>query len=283
MELRDLTYFLTIAREGSITGAANALHLSQPALTRQLKALEEELKTQLIVRGNRRITLTEEGMLLRRRAEDLLRLAERTKAELLHPGDAISGEITICAGETEGLSFLTKAAKRLMDRHPQVQLHISSGDTGDVLEELEKGLIDFGLLFDPIDATKYNHLPLPYADTWGILSRKDAPLAEKAAVGFADLAGEPVIVPRVAYGDRRFLSHGLRIVGTYSLLFNASLMVRDGIGYALALDKILNLTGDSALCFIPFSPETKATMHVVWRRNQRLSKAAQALLAELSP
>ena len=154
MELRDLEYFITIVREGSITGAAKALHLSQPGLTRSLKMLEDEMGKQLVIRGSRQIKLTEEGMLLRRRAEELLQLADRAKREVMRSDKVIEGDIYLCAGESAGVHFLTQAAKRLMDRHPGVRIHIASGDRTDVTEALENGLIDFGLLLDPFDASQ---------------------------------------------------------------------------------------------------------------------------------
>ena len=288
MELKDLEYFLAIAREESITGASRALHLSQPALTRQLKLLEEELGTQLVIRGSRRIRLTEDGMLLRRRAQEILRLTERTCKEIKNSGDSLSGDIYICAGETRGLRFLTAAARHLREQHPELRFHISSGDSNDVVEELEKGLVDFGLLFDPIDRTKYNAVPLPYEDSWGVLMRKDSELAAKASIQAEDLPGKPLIVPRRGdglYSAESLLGRDLtelEIAGTYSLLFNASLMVADGIGYALCLDRILNLSGESELCFRPFSPARKASMNVVWKRYQVMSRAAETFLAELN-
>lgn len=287
MELRTLEYFLAIAQEESITGAANALHMSQPGLTRQLKLLEDELGKQLVIRGNRRLTLTEDGMILRRRAEEIMRLVERTEGEIAHSDDLLSGDVYLCAGETEGVHFLTQAAKRLRDRCPDVRFHISSGDTGDVTEELDKGLIDFGVLFDPIDDTRYQSIPIPYADTWGVLMRKNSPLAKKKSIKATDLSGQPLITPRgpdhqaVVSQLLGLELEQINIVGTYSLIFNASLMVADGIGYAICLDQILNLTGESELCFRPFQPKIEAHMNVVWMRYRTLSRAAAAFLAEL--
>ena len=287
MEIRDLEYFLAIAREGSITGAAKSLHLSQPALTRQLRELEDELGKQLIVRGNRGLSLTEDGRLLRKRAEEILSLTERTKGEIMNSDEGISGDVFIGAGETEGVHFLTQAAKRLRDRCPDVHFHISSGDTGDVIRELDDGLIDFGLLFGPVDITKYSSLPVPFADTWGVLMRKDSELAPKAEIFPEDLAYQPLITPRNEnYIEIVSQALGLEvqkinITATYSLLFNASIMVADGLGYALCLDKILNLTGDSELCFRPLAPIMRAEMNIVWKRYQVFSRAADAYLKEL--
>ena len=287
MDIRDMEYFLAITREGSITGAAKSLRLSQPALTRQLRELEEELGKQLIIRGNRSLSLTEEGRLLRKRAEELLQLAERTKGEIMNSDLGISGDIYIGAGETEGVHFLTRAAKRLRDRCPDVRFHISSGDTGDVTRELDDGLIDFGLLFGPVDITKYSSLPVPFADTWGVLMRKDSDLASKTEIAPDDLAYQPLITPRIEnYGEVVGQALGLdlreiNVVATYNLIFNASIMVADGLGFALCLDKILNLTGDTELCIRPLVPSAKAEMNIVWKRYQVFSRAAEAYLKEL--
>ena len=287
MEIRDMEYFLAIAREGSITGAAKSLHLSQPALTRQLRELEEELGKQLIVRGNRGLSLTEDGRLLRKRAEEILSLTERTKDEIMNSDEGISGDVFIGAGETEGVHFLTQAAKRLRDRCPDVHFHISSGDTDDVIRELDDGLIDFGLLFGSVDVTKYSSLPVPFADTWGVLMRKDSELASKEEIAPEDLAYQPLITPRNEnYREIAGQALGLdvqkiNITATYNLIFNASIMVADGLGYALCLDKILNLTGDSELCFRPLVPKMRAEMNIVWKRYQVFSHAAEAYLKEL--
>lgn len=287
MELRELEYFLAIVREGSLTKAASALHLSQPALTRQLKGLEDELGKKLISRTSRSLSLTEDGMLLRKRAEEIISLAERTQAEIQSDETIPSGDIYICAGETKSLHFLTRAAKRLRDRCPDVRFHISSGDTADVLEELEKGLIDFGILFDRFDFARYEAIEIPYTDTWGVLMRKDSPLAEKERVTAKDLAGLPLIVPRAAVDPMSrphfvdaIVNRGT-IAATYSLLFNASILVQDGLGYALCLNGILNLTGESELCFRPISPEHVVHINIVWKQHQVLSRPARAFLAEL--
>ena len=287
MELRDLEYFLAIIREGSLTGAARALHLSQPGITRSLKALEDELGKQLIVRGSRRIVLTEEGMILRRRAEEILALSERARSEVLHADDVIEGDIYICAGETRGLRFITRRAAAFIDRHPGVCLHLSSGDRTDVREELEKGLADLGLLLEPLDSMQYYSLPIPYEDTWGVIMRKDWPLASQTAIRPEDLIGEKLIMPRGVDYSRtgsRILGLGpgdLHVTATYSLLFNASLMAADGIGYVIGLDRILKLTDESTLCFRPLDQPVTARMNIVWKRYQPLSHQAQAFLRVL--
>ncbi len=180
MELRVLQYFLAVTREQSISGAAESLHLSQPTLSRQLKDMEDELGKQLLIRGNRRVTLTEEGMILRKRAEEILELVKKAEDEITQTNDVIAGDITVGAGETDGIRFLTRAAQELQRDYPLVRFHIVSGDVITVTENLDKGLIDFGLIFGEVDETKYEHISVPYRDTWGVMMRRDSPLAQKS-------------------------------------------------------------------------------------------------------
>ena len=287
MELRVLKYFLAVAREGSITKAAESLHLSQPTLSRQLRELEEELEKQLMIREPRRILLTEEGMILRKRAEEILSLVEKTENEVKTDGQRVSGDVYIGAGETRGGHILTQAAARLRRKHPDIRFHIVSGDTVSVTEQLERGLIDFGLLFHPVDIGRYQVLEVPERAEWGLLMRRDCPLAEKEAVTAADLKSMPLIVSRQVR-DSDMLSgwlgeplSALRIAATYNLAYNASLMVEDGIGCALCVDGIINTSGDSELTFRPLYPAQTAGMSVVWKKFQVFSRASQCFLAAL--
>ena len=287
MELRVLQYFLAVTREQSISGAAQALHLSQPTLSRQLRELEEELGKQLFIRGSRRVTLTEEGMLLRKRAEEILELVKKAQAEIALSEDAVAGDVTVGAGETEGVRYLTKAAQAVRAEHPLVHFHIISGDKVTVSEAMDRGLIDFGLFFGGVDGTKYEYLQLPYRDTWGVLMIRDAPLAEKDTLSPEELWDKPLIVSRqTLYGGElpSILGRGadeLNIAGTYNLLFNGSLMVEEGMGYALCLDRIVNVSGDSGLCFRPLGPRQEASMCVAWKKYQMLTKAAEKFLEKL--
>ncbi len=283
MDIRVLRYFLAVAREESISGAAEYLHLSQPTLSRQLSDLEAEIGKQLFIRGSRRITLTEHGTLLRKRASEIVGLMEKTMGELAADEEAIAGDIYIGAGETEAVHFLTHAARLLREQHPDVRFHSASGDTVDVTEALDKGLIDFGLLFGIIDEKKYSSIALPAYDTWGVIMRRDDPLAEKEYVTAADMAGKPLIVSRVSPEPGSLFGQVIskNVAGSYSLVYNGSLMVADGLGYMLCLDKILNVTGDSPLCFRPLMPEVKAHMSVVWKKYQVFSKPSQRFLETL--
>lgn len=289
MEFRLLEYFLAVAREQNITAAAESLHISQPALSTQLKNLEDELGKQLLIRGvkgSRKVVLTEEGMILRKRAEEILSLVRRTENEITQPDETIAGNVFIGTGETEVVRLFAMVAKKLQKKYPDIRYHISSGNAEHVLEYLDKGLIDFGLLFTEIDPQKYEAIPVPIKDTWGVLMRKDSPLAEKETICPEDLWDKPLIVSHQK-GDNTYLGHWLQrkeselhIVATYNLLFNASLLVDEGLGYALCYDKLINTEG-SNLCFRPFSPQLGAPGFIVWKKYQVFSKAANIFLQYL--
>lgn len=289
MELRLLEYFLAVAREQNITAAAESLHISQPALSTQLKNMEDELGKQLLIRGvkgSRKVILTEEGMILRKRAEEMLLLMRRTEEEITGSNETIAGNVFIGTGETETVRLFAKVAKKLQQKYPDIRYNISSGNAEHVLEYLDKGLIDFGLLFTEIDSQKYEAIPVPIKDTWGVLMRKDSPLVEKETICPEDLWDKPLIVSHQK-GDDVYLNQWLQreeselhIVATYNLLFNASLLVDEGLGYALCYDKLINTKG-SNLCFRPFSPRLEARGFIVWKKYQVFSKAANIFLQYL--
>ena len=287
MEIRVLQYFLAVAREQSISAAAQSLHLSQPTLSTQLKALEQELGRQLLIRGtkgSRKVTLTEEGMILRKRAEEILTLVDRAQEEIVHGDGEVEGEVSIGAGETDTVRLFARAAGRLRRQHPGIRLRISSGNADFVLEQLDKGLIDFGLLFSEVDDHKYQSMAIPMRDTWGVLMRKDAPLAEKETISPQDLWDKPLILSHQRGGGvLQWLGREpsqLSIVATYNLVYNASLLVDEGLGYALCFDKLINTQG-SSLTFRPLDPPILAEATVVWKKYQVFSKAARLFLEEL--
>lgn len=289
MEIRVLEYFLAVAREQNITAAAEALHISQPALSRQLKNLEEELGKQLLIRGvkgSRKVLLTEEGMILRKRAEEILSLVQKTEKEITLSDEAIAGNVFIGAGETEAVRLFAKTAMSLRQKYPDIRYNISSGNAEHVLEYLDKGLIDFGLLFVEVDPQKYEWMPVPARDIWGVLMRTDAPLAEKEYILPEDLWDKPLIVSQQRGKDselNRWLQKGeteLHIVATYNLIYNASLLVDEGLGYALCFDGLINTNG-SNLCFRPLAPQLEAPCFIVWKRYQIFSKAANIFLQSL--
>ena len=289
MELRTLHYFLAVAREQSITAAAESLHISQPALSTQLKSMEAELGKQLLIRGtkgSRKVVLTEEGMILRRRAEEILSLAQKAQEEITRSDETVIGDVVIGAGETDTVRLLAKVAREMNKQYPGIHYHISSGNAEYVLEYLDKGLIDFGLLFREPDARKYEVLPLPAADTWGVLMRRDSPLSQKKDVAPEDLWGLPLIISHQKGDDKR-LSQWMRreiselnVVATYNLVFNASLLVDEGLGYALCFDKLIHTEG-TKLCFRPFSPKLEVPSYIVWKKYQVFSKAVGRFLRSL--
>ena len=286
MELRVLQYFLAVAREQNISAAAQSLHLTQPTLSRQLMELEKELGKQLMVRGSRKITLTEDGMRLRRRAEEILELVDRTEKEVMQSDDTVSGDIYIGTGETDGVRQIVRAANQLQGSHPGIRFHIVSGDAMDVCERLDKGLLDFGILLGDMDKTKYSCMELPMKDTWGVLMRRDSPLAQRETVSPRDLWDKPLILSRQVdnksglYRWLRKEPSELHTVATYNLIYNASLMVDEGMGYAFTLDKLVNTAG-SNLCFRPLKPKMELGMYLVWKKSQLFSRAAELFLEQL--
>ncbi len=286
MELRVLQYFLAVAREQSIVRAAESLHLSQPTLSTQIKAMEESLGKQLLIRGtkgSRKITLTEEGMILRKRAEEILDLVQKTEREISSSDQCIAGDIYIGTGETDAVRFIARAARKLYQTHPGIHYHIASGNAQFVIEQLDKGLIDFGVVLAFKDETKYNSIRLPCKDTWGVIMRKDAPLAEKKAIRPEDLWDKPLILSQQDYNSGALAAwmqkktSELEIAATYNLLFNASLMAAEGLGYAVGLDKIINTSG-SSLCFRPLAPKRETSMHMIWKKHPVFSKASEKFI-----
>ena len=287
MELRVLQYFLAVAREQSISGAAESLHLSQPTLSRQLKDMEEALGKQLLIRGNRKITLTDEGMLLRKRAEEIVELVRKTENEIALSDDIVPGDVYIGTGETDGVRLIARVAEELRAEYPQIHFHIVSGDAVEIVERLVKGLFDFGILLGNVDMTKYEYLKMPVSDLWGVLMRRDSPLSDRPFIRPDDLWDKPLILSRQnlkksALSDwLKVDGSKLNIVATYNLIYNASLMVDEGMGYAITLDKLINTTGDSSLCFKPLSPKLEIDLSIVWKKYAIFSKASEKFLQRL--
>lgn len=287
MELRVLQYFLAVAREQNISSAAESLHLSQPTLSTQLKALEEELGKQLLIRGtkgSRKVLLTEEGMLLRKRAEEILELVRMTEREISLSDEVIAGDVYIGTGESDMIRIFARAAKSIQEKYPDIHFHILSGNAAFVKDYLDRGLIDFGVVYSPVDTTVYSSIKVPIRDTWGVLMRKDSPLAQEDVIQPQDLWDKPLILsaqktdawPMSSWFGQDITR--LNIVATYNLVFNASLLVEEGLGYAVCFDKLINVSGDSKLCFRPLSPKMEAEASIIWKRYQLLSKAAQKFM-----
>lgn len=291
MEIRVLRYFLAIAREGSITNAANFLHVTQPTLSRQIHDLEDELGQKLFTRGSHNMALTAEGMILRKRAEEIISMVDKTEAEFTSMEEAVGGDIYIGGGETDAIKFLAKVAKELHDTYPNVRYHLYSGNAQDVTERLDKGLLDFGVLVQPADLSKYDYLNIPAKDTWGVVMRKDSPLAEKKTIRKEDLLGVPLICSRQAISEERNKNEfaqwfgedfdRLDIVTTFNLVYNAAIMVDAGLGYAVTIDKIANTSENSSLCFRPLEPRLDSGLNVIWKKYQVFSSAAELFLERL--
>lgn len=287
MELRVLQYFLAVAREQSIIRAAESLHLSQPTLSTQIRNMEKELGKQLLIRGtkgSRKVTLTEEGMILKNRAEEILDLVKKTENEIILSDSIIIGDVYIGAAETDRIHFLAKAAKKLQNDYPGIHYHISSGNYHFVTERLDKGLLDFGLILGTPDYKKYNVLKLPGKDIWGVFMRKDDPLAKKEAISPEDLWDKPLLMSQEQADGGTLIewikksASSLNITATYNLLFNASLFVEEGLGYAISLDKIINTSGNSKLVFRPLTPPMENEMYLIWKNYQVFSKPAEKFL-----
>lgn len=284
MEIRVLKYFLAIAREETISGAADFLHISQPTLSRQIKELEDELGKQLFIRGNRKITLTEDGLLLRKRAEEIVNLVEKTEIEMTTSDSSLTGDIYIGAGETEGMRIITKAMQKMKTEHPLVRFHLHSGNDEDVSEKLNKGLLDFGILVESQKISNYDYLILPTKDSWGVLMRKDSDLVSLDNISKNDIKNYPLILSRQGLLNNEVAEwlggniENLNIVATYNLLYNASLMVEEGLGYAFCLSKLANTSDDSPLCFKPLEPTLNVRLSFVWKKYQVFSKASKYFL-----
>ena len=282
MELRVLRYFLVVAREENITRAAQLLHITQPTLSRQLIQLEEELGVTLFKRSKYRIVLTDDGMLLRRRAQEIVDLAEKTEFE--RHEESLSGEISIGCGETNSMSFLSERIATFRRAHPLVSFNIYSATADDIKDRLEKGLLDLGLLAEPVEIGRYDFIRMPKEDLWGVLVRRDSPLAQLESVTPADLVGIPLIMSRrqqvrdelAAWFGEYYQQ--IEIAGTFNLILNAANMVLHGVGAALGF-YIADISAD--LRSIPLSPELCTGTVLVWKKEQAYSRAAELFLREI--
>lgn len=286
MELRVLRYFLETAREGNMTRAAHRLFISQPTMSKQLKELEKELGTKLFVRSNYNIRLTEAGMLLRERAEDIVSLVEKTEAEFKSLEEINSGEIYVGAPESESMSLFAEIVCRLQQNYPKIRCNIYSGNMNDVCEKLDKGLLDFAIVMNYVDLMKYNYLPMSTEDRWGVIMRRDDPLAAKDSFSISELRSLPLICSK-QWVDQEFPQwfqsdlDEVNIVATYNLPFNGAVMAKSGMGYAMMLDNLVHTGEGSDIIFRPLTDVPKAEMYVIWRKYQVFTPIAELLLNEL--
>lgn len=286
MELRTMRYFLAVAREENMTRAAELLHVTQPTLSKQLKALEAELGKKLFVRHSSSIQLTEEGILLRRRAEDLVQMADKITSEFLTLDDVLGGEIYLGLAESCQIRHLAAEIKSFKNAYPDLRYHITSGDTEQVTEKLDKGVLDFAVLAEEPNTAKYNYLKFPKADIWGVIMPKHCPLAEKQAVSVDDLTGLPLFCSEQGWncdlpkwcGNKMDKLH---LEGSFRLSYNGSLFVREGLGYLLTFDHLIDTSEESGLVFRPLTPKLETNIYLIWKKYQVFTPIAEKLLERL--
>lgn len=286
MELRVLRYFVEAAREQNITRAAMRLHVTQPTLSRQLKDLEQELGQKLFIRSNYSIHLTPEGNLLYQRALDILDMADKTIAEFDAMQDFQGGDLHIGCAESDGICWIARAFQQLQERYPNIRLHLYSANAQQTMERLDKGLLDFAVVVQKLDLTRYASLTLPSRNVWGILLPRNSLLSKQKTIPIQTLATLPLIVSRQGITSEmpEWLIRNqdrLHIVATYDLIYNASVLVREGVGYALGLDKLVDTSQNSALCFRPLEPKIESPLYLIWSRTQTRSKQAALLLEQV--
>lgn len=286
MEIRILRYFVEIARAGNMTRAAETLHVSQPTLSKQIKELEGELGKKLFRRGSSSVSLTSEGMLLRKRAEDILDMVDKTIDEFSALDDITGGEVRIGCAESHQIKYLARAIKAFKERYPLFRYHLVSGNTEQVTERLDKGLFDFAVIVEPPDLSKYNYLEVPEANTWGVVMRIDDPLAAKACIRVEDLTGVQLIcseqamredIPRWCGEKADELLH----FGSTNLFYNGSVLVREGLGCMLTFEHLADTGEESGLCFRPLEPPLETGMYVILRKYQVFTPIAQRLLERM--
>ncbi|RJF41892.1 LysR family transcriptional regulator [Actinomyces sp. 2119] len=286
MEIQTLRYFLAVAREENMTRAAGALHVTQPTLSKQVRSLERELGHKLFTRHSFSIELTEEGRLLRERATDLVRMADRIETEFRGLDDVTGGDLHLGLAESWQVSILAQEISHLRRHCPRLRYHVTSGGTAQVTDSLDRGLLDFAALVEPPDATRYGSLPLPVIDVWGVVMRSDSTLAAKEAVTVEDLVGLPLLCSEQSWerdipgwaGERM---GELTLEGTFQLAYNGAVFARAGLGYLLAFDHLVDTSPSSGLTFRPLKPTLTSHMYLIWRREQVLSPIAQRFLAQV--
>ena len=283
MELRVLKYFIAVAREESMTRAADILHVTQPTLSKQIKDLEDEIGKKLFNRTNYAIKLTAEGEILYKRALDIVNLANDTVEELKAMTEATGGNVNIGAAETDSIKYLARIIKQLQQECAGIIVSIYSGDSESVEYKLDKGQLDFALVVRDFDLNKYNFIELPYKDTYGLICRSDNPLCKKKKITFDDMINEPSIVSRqsLAHDLRKWAGERvdeLTIAATGDIPFNLSLLVKEGIGSLLCFDKIINTTETSNLRYIPLDPPMLSPLYIIWKKNAELTPPARKLM-----
>lgn len=287
MEIRVLRYFLTVVREEGINRAAEVLHITQPTLSRQLSQLEEEVGVKLFHRGAKKITLTSEGILLRRRAEEILALVDRTERELIEQDALIEGRIVIGCGELAAVQVLSELIESFREKYPQVTYDLFTGNADLVKEQMEKGLIDIGVLLEPIDMDKFDFIRLTGKERWGVLMRPDDPLAAKEAISPKDLEGLSLILPRRT-NVRNELSNwfgeslkNTQILFTSNLSTNGAIMVEKGLACSLVIEGSVPFCDKEKIAYRPLSPELTSNSVLAWKKHQPFSLAASKFIEHM--
>ena len=288
MELRTLRYFLAAAQEGNITRAADVLHVTQPTLSRQMMDLEKELGTTLMLRGKNGLTLTDDGMLFRQRAEEIVELANRLEQTFAEKNTEVSGMISIGAPETVGSRLFAKIIKGFSEKYPLVQFTLYNETADNIKDRLDKGLVDVGLLLEPIDMEKYDFVRLSQKDTWGVLLRDDHPLAGRNSISSDEIVEYPLMLPlreKIRGEILNWLKReekDLKIPLRYTLLSNAALLVEEGLGCAFCMDGALAIHSSPHLRFVPIHPQRTTCSVLVWKKNRLFSSAASLFLQEIN-
>ena len=286
MELKTLKYFVMIVREQNISKAAERLYLTQPTLTKQMQELENELGAKLFERGKRKITLTEDGLFLYKKAQEIIDLETITKNSFQNKDKKINGEISIACGETYAMNYLLQIYKKIHEENPLITISLFSGNDEDVREKLNNGLAEFALFIGLTNLDNYNFIKLPLSETWGLLMNKNSQLAKKETIKSEDLSNLPLLVSRQVYRANELSGwlnkdlSKLNIIGTYNLLYNASLMVKEDSVYAVTIDKLLK--DDNKVVFKKIEPDLTSNIYFAWKKYQVLSKAGQLFLDELN-
>ena len=278
-----MRYFLAVAREENMTRASETLHVTQPTLSKALKALEDELGKKLFERHSFSISLTEEGALLRDRAEDLVTMADKIEKEFVSLDDITGGELFLGLAESYQIKYIAEAIRKLKNRCPKLRYHVTSGDTEQVADKLQKGLLDFVVLAEKPDPKKYEFLPLPEADVWGLVFPSDDPLAKKKTFKPKDLIGLPLFCSGQAWENEIASwakdSFGeYRLEGSFRLSYNGAIFAKAGLGYLLTFDRIVDTSEKSGLVFRPLSPRLETKLYLVWKKFQPLTPIAERFL-----
>ena len=286
MEIRTLRYFLAVAREENMSRAAELLHVTQPTLSKALKALEDELGKKLFTRHSFSIALTEEGVLLRNRAEDLVSMADKIEKEFLSLDELTGGELYFGLAESYQIRYLAREIRTFKLSYPGLRYHITSGDTEQVTEKLDKGLLDFAVICETPDERKYHFVSFPEADYFGAAIPADSPLAGKESITADDLTGMPLFCSEQSWENdirpwakERFSA--LRLEGSFRLAYNGSMFAKEGLGILLTLNNLIDTSAESGLVFRPLSPRLEMKMYLIWNKYQSFTPIAERFLKQI--